>query len=210
MKPTKEEFYNKLNTFIKQNNPTLSFDGEDKVSSILLFKDFMTRLHIWKNELHTEFINFDAINLNLFNDLHINIGEDSDIEETMFYNEYINFLRQNFNLNNLRNKNYLFIYLFIYWELYKDSEEIKKYSYLEHPYESIVKIVARKNMVYKREGVNVSNITMRSFSKPFRLPSLNDNFLDYIDSKCKLVGSDGIPNQERVNELWDEFQILNK
>ena len=35
MKPTKEEFYNKLNTFIKQNNPTLSFDGEDKVSSIL-------------------------------------------------------------------------------------------------------------------------------------------------------------------------------
>jgi hypothetical protein len=170
----------------------------------------MTRLHIWKNELHTEFINFDAINLNLFNDLHINIGEDSDIEETMFYNEYINFLRQNFNLNNLRNKNYLFIYLFIYWELYKDSEEIKKYSYLEHPYESIVKIVARKNMVYKREGVNVSNITMRSFSKPFKLPSLDDDFLDYIDSKCKLVGSDGIPNQERVNELWEEFQSLKK
>ena len=210
MKPTREQFYNQLNKFINETNPTLSFDGEDKVSSILLFKDFMTRLHIWKNELHTEFINFDAINLNLFNDLHINIGEDSDIEETMFYNEYINFLRQNFNLNNLRNKNYLFIYLFIYWELYKDSEEIKKYSYLEHPYESIVKIVARKNMVYKREGVNVSNITMRSFSKPFKLPSLDDDFLDYIDSKCKLVGSDGIPNQERVNELWEEFQILNK
>ena len=114
MKPTREQFYNQLNKFINETNPTLSFDGEDKVSSILLFKDFMTRLHIWKNELHTEFINFDAINLNLFNDLHINIGEDSDIEETMFYNEYINFLRQNFNLNNLRNKNYLFIYLFIY------------------------------------------------------------------------------------------------
>ena len=65
-------------------------------------------------------------------------------------------------------------------------------------------------MVYKREGVNVSNITMRSFSKPFKLPSLDDDFLDYIDSKCKLVGSDGIPNQERVNELWEEFQILNK
>lgn len=113
MKPTREQFYNQLNKFINETNPTLSFNDEDKVSSILLFKDFMTRLHIWKNELHTEFINFDAINLNLFNDLHINIGEDSDIEETMFYNEYINFLRQNFNLNNLRNKNYLFIYLFI-------------------------------------------------------------------------------------------------
>ena len=208
MKPTKVQFYNQLNKLIKEINPTLSFDGEDKVSSILLFKDFMTRLHIWKKELNTNFMNFDAINLNLFNDLHISIGEDLDIEETIFYNEYITFLRQNYNLNSLLNKNYLFIHLFIYWELYKDSEEIKKYNYLEHPYESIVKIASRKNMVYKREGINVSNITMRNFSKPFKLPSIDDNFLDYIDSKCKLMGSDGIPNQERVNQLWEEFQQI--
>ena len=113
MKPTKVQFYNQLNKLIKEINPTLSFDGEDKVSSILLFKDFMTRLHIWKKELNTNFMNFDAINLNLFNDLHISIGEDLDIEETIFYNEYITFLRQNYNLNSLLNKNYLFIHLFI-------------------------------------------------------------------------------------------------
>ena len=63
-------------------------------------------------------------------------------------------------------------------------------------------------MVYKREGINVSNITMRNFSKPFKLPSIDDNFLDYIDSKCKLMGSDGIPNQERVNQLWEEFKQI--
>ena len=49
---------------------------------------------------------------------------------------------------------------------------------------------------------------MRNFSKPFKLPSIDDNFLDYIDSKCKLMGSDGIPNQERVNQLWEEFQQI--
>lgn len=202
MKPTKEEFYIKFNDFIKENNPTLSFEGEDKVSSILLFKDFMRRLNIWKECLHTKFNNFDRKNLNLFNDLNF---DNSLLEEYESFSEYI---RLNFDNYSGLNYNYFFIYIYIYWELYKNSLEINGCEDVENPYESIVKIVANKNMVYKREGINVCNITMRDLSKPFKLPSLDDNFLKYIDSKCKLVGSGGIPNQNETDELWREFQQL--
>ncbi len=41
----------------------------------------------------------------------------------------------------------------------------------------------------------------------FRLPSLDYAFLDYIDSVCERNGgSGGIPNQEKTNQLWKEFQ----
>lgn len=84
-----------------------------------------------------------------------------------------------------------------------------EYKIYDNPYEGLIKLFKSDN-IYIREGINVSGVTMRNSSMNLKLPSLNDNFLDYIDSKCKLMGSDGIPNQERVDELWQEFQSLNK
>lgn len=39
------------------------------------------------------------------------------------------------------------------------------------------------------------------------MPSIEDEFLDYIDSRCKVHGTSNIPNQEKVNELWNEFNL---
>ena len=104
------------------------------------------------------------------------------------------------------------IYLFIYWNLLIEKNG-NPYKELPNPYEPVFKIIIRGgDIVYSEGFFTISRIDIGNNLKTLNLilPSLDDNFLDYIDSKCKLVGSDGIPNQERVNELWEEFQILNK
>lgn len=56
--------------------------------------------------------------------------------------------------------------------------------------------------------ITICGVTIIYGKKDFKLPSLNDDFLSFIDTNCKLMGSDGIPNQEETNRLWEEFQNL--
>ncbi|MEG0983965.1 hypothetical protein [Algoriella sp.] len=82
---------------------------------------------------------------------------------------------------------------------------------MPNPYLSVIKILLRGGHIfYNNTYYNVSDIDIRKSPNTlnFILPSIDDNFLDYIDSKCKLMGSDGIPNPEQVNELWQEFQQI--
>ncbi len=205
MKPTHEEFFNKIDEFINENNPTLSFGAEDKVSSILLYKDFIRRLYLWKTELNLPFLMYGKKEIfNLLNDIN-----PVWLNDLVSFEDYEQYIINNYTYSS-SNLNYFFLYLFIYWEFYKNSEEIQEYNYLEQPYESVIKIFANKNNIYKRDVIIISGVSIIYGNKDFKLPSLDDNFLNFIDSKCKLMGSNGIPNQERVNELWEEFQSLKQ
>lgn len=201
MKSTREIFFNNVNKFIQQNNSTLSFDSVYKVSSILLFKDFVRRLYLWKTELNIPFIMYGKREIfNLFNDLNPNW-----LGELVPYEEYEQHLIENY-IYSSSNLNYLFVYLFVNWEIFKDYDEIVKYNHLESPYESVIRIFANKNNIYKRDVIIISGVSIIFGKKNFKLPSLDNDFLNFIDSKCKLQGSDGIPNQEETNLLWEEFQ----
>ena len=55
---------------------------------------------------------------------------------------------------------------------------------------------------------NVAGIDIRKDDKDlsFRMPSIDDSFLDYIELKCPLWGTNGVPSQEKVNDLWEAFE----
>ncbi|WP_152606081.1 hypothetical protein [Empedobacter falsenii] len=198
-----EDLYKKSSNIFHLNN-------ENKVSSILLFKDYISHLKKWKELLGTDYRPFGT-SLNLQeNNLIKDVNEDFLKELTsfeVFFNNFKDKFKIDENLIGGRVINYWFIYLYIYWEFFKQKEKFKKIKGYSNPYNSLIKLFKNDN-IYIREGINVSGVTMRNSSMSLRLPSLDDDFLGYIDSKCKLVGSDGIPNQERVNELWEEFQQI--
>lgn len=200
-----EELYKRDPNIFELNN-------KNKVSSILLFKDYISKLKFWKDLLNKEYKPFGtSINIeenNIIKDVNLDFLKEM-VSFDKFYSELKNTFQVREDLVGGRIINYFFIYLFIYWEVFKQRDEMIEYKIYDNPYEGLIKLFKNDN-IYIREGINVSGVTMRNSSMNLKLPSLNDNFLDYIDSKCKLVGSDGIPNQERVNELWEEFQILNK
>ncbi len=73
MKPTIKEFYVKLNELINFYNPNFDFNGNAKVSSILLFKDGLFRISEWRNILNSSKITFnDKEDFNLFSDINTN------------------------------------------------------------------------------------------------------------------------------------------
>ncbi|MCQ9637797.1 hypothetical protein MP478_00175 [Chryseobacterium sp. WG14] len=189
-----------------------SKNNSDNISSILLFKDYIFRLKTWKDTLNIEYIPFGKF-LNLDrNNLLIDINPEWN-NEMMPYSEFCSHLNDQLNISlpQGRIQNSLFIYLFVYWEIYKSHPLIMKIMQenpkLSHPYEGIVKIF-RNDYIYVMEGINISGVTMRNSSMNLKLPSIEDSFLEYIDLECKLIGNDGIPNQEKVNELWQKFQSL--
>ena len=182
------------------------------VSNILLFKDYLNKMKNWYEKLQLEF-SYDIMKNKDNNNLIIKLFHDEAVEliDIEFYRKN---LLEGFNIgkNKYRSFDYLFIYLFIYWNLLIEKNG-NPYKELPNPYEPVFKIIIRGgDIVYSEGFFTISRIDIGNNLKTLNLilPSLDDNFLDYIDSKCKLVGSDGIPNQERVNELWEEFQILNK
>ncbi|MDC8099114.1 MULTISPECIES: hypothetical protein [Chryseobacterium] len=191
---------------------TFSKNNNDNVSSILLFKDYIFRLKTWKDVLNIEYVPFGkSLNLdrnNLLTDIN------SEWNDGMIpYSHFSNHLSEHLNISipQGRIQNSLFIYLFAYWEIYKNDLQIlqimKENPQLSHPYEGIIKMF-RNDYIYTMEGINISGITMRNSSMNLILPSIEDSFLEYIDLECQLTGSDGIPNQEKVNELWQHFQSL--
>lgn len=204
MKTTIREFYDKLNQFINFYNPNFEFNGDAKVSSILLFKEGLSRISEWRIVLNSSKFTFNnKEDFNLFSDISANLT--NEMEDYGLYVEKIKEKTMNYNS---RNFNFLFLYLYVYWDVLQNRIEIGKYG-KENPYIPFVKIFENKNLIYFRDWFQINGVTMKK-SKITRLPSLDNDFLDYIDFKCKLIGSDGIPNQERVNELWQEFQSLNK
>ena len=201
-----EKFYSILNKLVKDNSKLLELNHENKVSSVLLFKDYIFRLRLWKNQLNAEYIAFSR-KINFDNhDLINNINTDwkNEIPSLLDYYDY---LMINFNVKNIGYKivNYIYIYMYVCWEVFKDKEEIRKHN-LSNPYEGLLKLFVRDYLSIS-EGVNIGHVTTNhNKCINFYLPSLIDEFLDYIDLKFRLLGSDGIPNQEEINQVWEEFQ----
>lgn len=101
----------------------------------------------------------------------------------------------------------IFFYLIVYWNIYKNDDNIKKIE-IESPYDSISKILERTTNVLIVNGqYQIGNITFNNLDKykNFKLPSLDDNFLDFVEKKyiTKLIK---IPNQQEIDDLWDEYQ----
>ena len=100
----------------------------------------------------------------------------------------------------------LFISMFLNWEIFKDSRELKAYPGLPHPYDPVFKIISRGGNIFylENEFVIDDGQTYRKHDNNFRLPSLEEDFLKYVDQNCYKF-----PNQVRVNELWAIFQNIN-
>lgn len=96
-------------------------------------------------------------------------------------------------------------YLFIYWEVYKDSNEIRELA-IENIYLSVIKILERVSSLYTYNAqFQIGNTTFKNEEKyrGYKLPTLDNGFLNYIEHTCS-----EIPNQEETNQLWENYQKL--
>ena len=189
---------------IKRNHTNKS-----RVSNILLFRDYITKLRLWKIALQdskVDILNKDDHNIfiHFHNTLHHNSIPD--------FNEYIAHLKeQNINftgLTGIRSFEGIFSYLYITWEVCKDFPDIKQYN-LSNPYNNLKNLIERTNTISKYKGMlNIDDITFNEFKKynNYSLPSNENAFLDFIDSKY-VFHINGIPNQDETNKLWEEFKV---
>ncbi|SHE48329.1 hypothetical protein [Pedobacter caeni] len=178
-----------------------------RFSTILLFREYQTRLFTWKKALNLD-------NLSMFNrdkqfhNLFIDLAPDW-LEELITEQKVVEDLKsEGFDYVKFTHRHYdgFFVSMFLNWELFKDKPEIQLYSILPHPYEPVCKIFSR--------GGTIANIhsafeidrdeTYRKHNNNFKLPSLNDDFLTYIDHHVT-----DFPNQELVNQLWEKFRRMN-
>jgi len=174
-----------------------------RYSDILLFREYQGRLFKWKKALNAD--NFDLFNKkkafhNLFIDLNPSWLEDLISEEMVvkdltilgFKNVYSSF----------RDYYGFFICMYINWEIFKEKKEIKTYDWLDHPYEPVFKIIMRGGSISNSElKFVIDGQTYMKYDNNFKMPSVSENFLEFIDDVCR-----DFPNQEKVNQLWEEFQ----
>ncbi len=78
-------------------------------------------------------------------------------------------------------------------------------------YDPIKALYLRGHSVDRSEPNTIGIDSKLSVKKQtdFRLPSLDNRFLNYLYKVCKRSGSAGIPNQEETNELWEIFKSNN-
>ncbi|MFP3832868.1 hypothetical protein [Chryseobacterium sp. SIMBA_028] len=191
---------------------TLEKNIQDKVSSVLLFKDYITRLKAWKKVLQLEYIplglNINVDRNNVLMDIAPELGN-----EMMSYLDFCDYVFKilSINIPGERYKNGVFIYLYVYWQVFKDHPKVKstmiQYPGLQHPYDGIIKMF-RHDYIFRAEGISVRGLTMSNSG--IYLPSVDDVFLDFIDRNCQSVSGFTIPEQPKVDELWQAFQDAQK
>lgn len=185
---------------------SIKYQNKNKdIASILLFRHYLTNLFQLKRKLGNDSIFIKNQNShNIFLELNPSwLEELKDLES--FYEDL---RKYNIKFSTGRFLDGLFIYLFIYWEIYKDTNEIKDL-HTENIYFPLIKIIERVNTIYTQNAqFEIGEITFRNAEKyrDFKLPSLNDDFLNYINSKYLLEYGVDIPNQKETNQLWEEFQ----
>ena len=180
--------------------------SDDSILSILLFRDYLSKLFNWKKKLgnDSEFIKKKECH-NLFIELGF------DLETRMkSLSEFNNDLKSaGVEIKGGKFFDDIFLYLITYWNIYKNDESIKKIG-IESPYDSISKILERTTNILIINGqYQIGNITFNNIEKykNFILPSLDDNFLDFIEKKYVAISK--IPNQQEIDNLWKEFQNKN-
>lgn len=197
---------NKLHEYQQELNEILYLKDVKEMpfrySNTLLFREYRFRLFSWKSLLNNDdlhLFNKRRSFHNLFNDL-----SPSWIDQVIPEEKLIEDLNNNgFDLStSFRNYNVFFIAMFLNWKLFNDTLEIQKFSNLPNPYEPAFKIISRGGTIFYHEGTFIiDGRDFLNYKMDFRLPSLDEKFLNYIDQNCN-----DYPNQQLVDELWQKFQ----
>ena len=211
-----EDFIKELAVFKAQRNP----DKYGGPSNALLFKNYLNTMKRWCETLNVEF----SYNLMRYKDR-------IDLIRILFpelRNELLNmdFYRLSLlgegiiNIEKYRSFDYLYLYYYIYWNLLKEQypSVFEPYQHLPHPYEPVYRLLLNGGSVKCAEGyLNVAidnmyyEISKDQASVEFRLPSMDEKFMDYLDTQYKLLATDSLNkshalDQEKVDELWEEFK----
>jgi hypothetical protein len=204
----KQEFELRL---IEFKNKILAVKRENTTAAFLLFKDYLSKMYDFYNALGIEnqwdsniYKTKEGHNLVGLIAPHLSI-ETIDLET--FRVNYLNDIT--INKSKYTAFEYIFIYYSICWDIFKSYPEFENYKHLANPYDSVNLIFWRGNHISKGEmsTIEIDNLTVKK-QFDFKLPSLDVTFLDYIDTVCHRSGSEGIPNQEKVNVLWDTFKLI--
>lgn len=202
---TKELFLARLADFKSNITPDQLSQSS---ASFLLFKDYLRKLYIWYKELNITSKWEDSIYTKAGHSLTHLIAPNLILDIIDLEDFRINYLDDIvIDKSKYRGFEYIFIYYSIYWDIFKGHPEFKKFSNLPNPYDSVIKILLRGSHIYRGEmgTIEVDNLPIKN-DNTFILPSLDDNFLDFLDLKCKRRDSLGIPSQLETNNLWVEFQ----
>ncbi len=201
-----KEIDKKFQKELKKILPLGKLEKSSRISHILLFKEYRRRLILWWKELGRDFVSppKERSQQNLLPLIFPeNYKSFKDIDEFR-----VNDLdKTNFNTSKYRGFDYLFIYLFIYWEIFEDSEQLKKYNSLPHLYLPVMRIVQRGGTISQYGGYFIiSNMEVSRNPKynSFILPSMDDDFLDYVDDRCG-GNTMNIPSQDEIDLLWKEY-----
>ncbi len=201
-----ELFISKLNEIKKL---ALKGPAPDNVSSILLFKDYMSRMYKWYDYFNLPW-DYQITKRKEGHDIISILAPDLTADRLSLDYFRLNLLNDtNFGISEFRAFDYFFIYLAIYWEILKEEQKLDAYNKLPEPYLPVIKLLLRGDRIfYFEQFYNVSGVDIRrdNTTLAFRLPELGDDFLNYIDGRCKLVGSLGIPDQQQINHLWEEYK----
>jgi hypothetical protein len=174
-----------------------------RYSDITLFREYQSRLFDWKNKLNFDgydFFNKKKSYHNLFLNLSPSWLPEIFSQETVI-SDLTNWGVKNIH-DGLREYQGYFIYLYLNWEVFKSTVEISQYENLKHPYEPVFKIISRGGLIsFSTDNKFViDQRTYLKYDNLFQMPSIEDNFLDFIDLKCT-----DYPNQEKIDLLWFEF-----
>ncbi|GAA3524690.1 hypothetical protein GCM10022393_43650 [Aquimarina addita] len=134
----KDKIIDEYNARIKKVTSQIKYNKKVKYSHVALFKDYVSRLFLWRNALE-------------INDTHLKSRESHNI--LIYLN---NDFKEIFSLEltNLKsNFNATFIHLYVCWNIFKSSINLSKYKKFPEPYDPILKIILRGGDVYIHNGV---------------------------------------------------------
>lgn len=177
---------------------------EFRFSNILLFREYQSRLFAWKYAIkssRSSRFNKDKNFHNLFIDLAPDWIDELIPEQKVV--EDLNKLGFNTLYHSFRDYEGFFISMFLNWKIFEERPEILKYQNLPHPYEPVFNMLKRGGSIYyiSMKFFIDNRMTYREYDYDFTLPSLGEDFLDFVDRNVS-----DFPNQELINELWIKFQ----
>jgi hypothetical protein len=178
---------------------------ENLTSNILLFRDYMSKLYDWKDAFGVIYsFGFKKKKFhNLFADIEATWAFDI-ISLDDFFLELVN---AGLPVRGGKFFDDLFVYMFIFWEKYSENIEISSHR-LENPYIPAFELLKRTGSTHSHNGlIQIDNFIYKDLPqyRHFKLPSLDENFLDYVDQHFTLRGSVGFPNQSQVDECYREY-----
>lgn len=185
------------------STPRVSTETRFIFSNVLLFREYQSRLFAWKLALNfdgNDFFNKRKSYHNLFIDLKPVWVEELIPEEKIVKD--LNSAGWDFIRSGFREYMGYFMFLFVNWEIFKVEKEVTEFINLPHPYESLFMILQRQGLIdFSDNKFVINGRTYLKYDNTFRLPSTDSDFLNFIDTK-----STDFPNQETVNNLWNEYR----